>query len=407
MNRQKTMLKYPAEMEPMFPKKNADLVDLAMDVHREAAALGRSLHKITRERIAEILRHINSYYSNLIEGHHTHPSDIERAVRREYDTDSAKRNLQELSLAHIEVQRRIEERINEYPGLEISTSEFLCWIHKTFYDQVPAEFRRIDDPATGESITMVPGELRQRLVEVGRHLPPIPDALPAFLNRFHEAYNPDDLHGSTKLIAIAASHHRLAWIHPFLDGNGRVARLFSHAFMIKAKIESHGLWTISRGLSRRVEDYRRYLALADSSRMGDYDGRGHLSESRMGEFCTFFLDTCLDQIGFMGELLDLDNLQNRIKGYVDLRSHHMIPNEDELRPEAKFILVEVMLRGQVPRGEAKRITGLNERTARSLVSQLEKEELIMSDSHKGPIRFSIPSKVVGYYFPSLYPEGMI
>ena len=82
------MFNNPSEMEPMFPKRSSELIDLAMDIHREAAALGTSLHKVTRRRIADLLRHINSYYSNLIEGHHTHPSDIERAVRKDYDTDS-------------------------------------------------------------------------------------------------------------------------------------------------------------------------------------------------------------------------------------------------------------------------------------------------------------------------------
>ena len=85
----------------------------------------------------------------------------------------------------------------------------------------------------------------------------------------------------------------------------------------------------------------------------------------------------------------------------------LLSGEDELRPEAKYILVEVMLRGEVPRGEAKRISGLNERTARSLVSRLEKEGLITSETHRSPIRFSIPPKVVGYYFPNLYPVGTI
>jgi len=401
------MFENSSEMEPMFPKGNGGLVDVAMEVHREAAALRNSLHKITRKSIADLLRHINSYYSNLIEGHHTHPADIERAVRKDYDTDAKKRELQELSLAHIEVQKEIENRLSEDPNLEICSKEFICWIHSAFYKQVPEEFRKIEDPNTSEIVLMEPGALRNRLVKVGRHTPPLPDALVGFMDRFSHSYNPDQLHGAKKLIAVAASHHRLAWIHPFLDGNGRVVRLFSHAYMKKAQIESHGLWTISRGLSRQKDDYQGYLALADSPRQGDYDGRGNLSDQGLREFCQFFLEICLDQIQFMGELLDLDNLQKRIKGYVDLRSQNMITEEPELRQEAKYVLNEVMLRGEVPRGEAKRVTGLGERTARSLVSQLEDEELVISESHRSPIQFNIPPKVVGYYFPNLYPEGSI
>ncbi len=66
-----------------------------------------------------------------------------------------------------------------------------------------------------------------------------------------------------------------------------------------------------------------------------------------------------------------------------------------------------MVRGEVPRGEIKRISGLGERTARDLTSQLESEELVVSKNHRSPLRFNVPAKVVGYYFPKLYPEGSI
>ena len=398
---------HPREMEPLFPSQNEELIDLAMTVHRRAAELGGSLHKVTRRVVADLLRHINSYYSNLIEGHHTHPADVERAARKEYDENPKKRALQKLSLAHIEVQKQIEKRLREEPELEISSPEFLCWIHDRFYELVPEDFRHIKDPSTGEEFLMEPGKLRDRLVEIGNHLPPHPESLKAFMDRFNEKFNPDHLHGTKKLISVASSHHRLAWIHPFVDGNGRVARLFSHACMKKAQIESHGLWTISRGLARESETYKNMLANADSSRKGDYDGRGNLSADALKEFCFYFLETCLDQIEFMSELLDLDNLSQRIHGYIDLRAQGILTGEKQLKEESKYILTEVMLRGEVSRGDAKRVTGLSERSARRVLSALEDEELITSESHRSPVRFSIPPKVVGYYFPDLYPEGRI
>ena len=398
---------HPREMEPLFPSQNEELIDLAMTVHRKAAELGGSLHKITGRAVADLLRHINSYYSNLIEGHHVHPADVERAARKEYDEDPQKRDLQKLSLAHIEIQKRIEERLREEPELEISSPEFLCWIHGSFYELVPENFRRLKDPSSGEEFLMEPGKLRARMVEVGNHMPPHYESLKSSMNRFNEVVNPDHLHGTKKLIAIASSHHRLAWIHPFIDGNGRVARLFTHAFMKKAQIESHGLWTISRGLARENETYRNKPANADSSRKGDYDGRGNLSEKSLQEFCFYFLKTCLDQIEFMSELLDLDNLTHRINGYINLRAQGLLSGEEELKEESRYILTEVMLRGEISHGDAKRVTGLPERTARRVLSALEDEELVTSESHKSPVRFSIPPKVIGYYFPDLYPEGRI
>lgn len=401
------MFDHPRQMEPMFPKESSDLVNLAMEVYRKSASLDDLLHPVTRKEVTRLLRHINSYYSNRIEGEHTTPADIERAVKKEYSRDEKKKRLQMLSVAHIEVQNLIDEWFSENHKLNVCSKDFICSIHREFYERVPEIFLNIHDPVSGDTIKMIPGEVRDREVTIGDHIPPKAENLELFLNRFEKAYSPGNLLGHKKLIAAAASHHRIAWIHPFLDGNGRVSRLFSYAYMKSVKLESLGLWTISRGLARRADEYRQFLAVADADRKGDYDGRGNLSESGLGRFCEFFYKVADDQVSFMRELLQLDKLRERIIGYVNLRSENMIPGEGPLREEAKYVLAEIVMRGEIKRGEVKRISGLGERTARELTSQLESEELIKSNSHRAPLHFHVPSKVVGYYFPSLYPEGSI
>lgn len=401
------MFNRPAHMEPMFPKEGNTFVELAMDVYANAAELGGMAHPITREEIARLLRHINSYYSNLIEGEHTNPADIEKAVKKKYSENEEKRRLQQLSVAHIEVQTLIDNRFDAGEDLNICSAEFLCWIHKEFYERVSESFLRIPHPEKTEPIIMTPGELRKENVRVGDHFAPIWESVPEFMKHFEQTYTSDTVMGHKKLIAVAASHHRLAWIHPFLDGNGRVTRLFTYAFMRKAGIASHGLWTLSRGLARKTEDYKMMLANADSERQGDYDGRGNLSEKALTEFSTFLFEVASDQISFMKKLLALDGLHARVQGYVTRRADNTIIDEKPLREEAKYVLSEVMMRGEIARGEVPRLIGLGERTATALIKQLLKEELVVSDSHKAPIRFHIPAKVVGYYFPDLYPAGSI
>jgi Fic family protein len=396
----------PAQMEPLFPKTEGDLSDLALKVFSESAKLSEMIHPLTRDKIVALLRHINSYYSNRIEGEHTTPADIERAVRQEFSSNEKNKRLQLLSLAHIQVQKKIDKRLDK-EDLEVVSTEFIRWIHKEFYENVPEEFRIIKNPTNDEELRLIPGELRQREVYVGDHLAPSAESLHDFMRRFEDVYRIKNLYGHKKLVAAVASHHRLAWIHPFLDGNGRVGRLFTYAFMRKTSLDSVGLWTLSRGLARSASEYKRMLALADGTRQGNYDGRGNLTEKGLVKFCEYIFNTALDQIKFMKSLLNLDELYNRISGYVQLRSQNMLPGENPLRIEAKYILTEVMMRGQVKRGEVARITGLGDRTARELTSQLLDEELLASSNHKKPLQFNIPPKVVGYYFPSLYPEGTI
>lgn len=378
-----------------------------MKVYADAAELGGMVHPITRKEIARLLRHINSYYSNRIEGEHTTPSDIEKAVKREYSADEAKKRLQLLSVAHIEVQKRIDERFESGEGLSVCSTGFLCWIHKEFYERVPDNFLKIYHPDRDEHIIMTPGELRNEHVIVGNHFPPRWERVPEFLKRFEEVYTSESVFGHKKLITAAASHHRLTWIHPFLDGNGRVSRLFTYAFMRKAGIDSHGLWTLSRGFARKEEEYKRMLAHADRTRQGDLDGRGNLSEKALTEFSTFFFEAADDQVSFMKKMLSLDGLYNRITSYVNRRADNTLPDEKPLRPEARHVLTEVMMRGEIARGEVPRLIGLGERTATDLIRTLLEEELVTSESNRSPLRFHIPSKVVGYYFPDLYPTGQI
>jgi Fic family protein len=390
----------PTSMLPMLPTVGlGELTELALEVIRRSSALGAQLHPLTRATVVELLRKMNSYYSNLIEGHATHPIAIEQALKADYSIEPRKRALQVESAAHIEVQRLIEGRLDAEPELNVTTPEFLCWIHREFYSRVPDELREVH--GEGQPVWLDPGELRNRPVQVGRHVPPLPDALPKFLHRFSEAYSPLRWEGSTQVIATGASHHRLAWIHPFLDGNGRVTRLFTDAWLRKARIDGHGLWTVTRGLARHKERYFASLESGDQPRRGDLDGRGALSDEALSGFCRFFLETALDQIDFMSGLLELDQLQKRIAGWVEQRA-----SVKELRPESVHLLREVLLRGEVARGEAARITGLPERTARLVVRQLVDEQLVSSKTEKSALRLGLPVRAVGYWLPRLYPEGV-
>ena len=202
------------------------------------------------------------------------------------------------------------------------------------------------------------------------------------------------------LVAAAAAHHRLAWIHPFLDGNGRVVRLFTHAWLAKAGVDSDGLWTISRGLARRKAEYQAALANADEKRLNGFDGRGYLSQRYLGEFCQFFLSAAVDQVEFMGELLGLDGMLKRIAGFAERGEA-----AKELPRGAGLVLRELFLRGEIARGDVARIVGASARTAQKVTGELLAKGLATSGSPKGPLRLGFPAEAAGDYFPNLYPAG--
>ena len=387
-------------MEPLLPGGDEGKSSrLALALIRGAERLRASLHPITRGLVADLVRSMNSYYSNLIEGHRTRPRDIEAAIRKDFSTNPAQRSLQLQHIAHMEVQAEMEARLPSMAAGDLCSADFLCWLHGEFYRRLPDEFRKHTDEK-GKTYEVKPGEIRQGEVSVGRHMAPSSKKLGEFLKRFAEFYGPLVTAEPGSLIAAAAAHHRLTWIHPFLDGNGRVARLFTHAWFIKAGVDSNGLWTISRGLARRNADYQASLANADEKRVNDYDGRGYLSQRYLGEFCQFFLGTAVDQVGFMEGLLSLDDMLNRIAGYAGRREA-----AKALPKGSGLVLKESFLRGEIARGDVARIIGASPRTAQKVTGKLLSHRLITSNSPKGPLRLGFPADAAGEYFPNLYPAG--
>jgi len=400
----------PTKMEPMVPTdRTGALQDLALSVHTSSARLSGMLHPKTQLGVAELVRVINSYYSNLIEGHSTHPIEIERAMRRDYSHDPAKRNLQLESLAHIECQRHVEARLSEEPGIDPTTPDFIAWVHGIFYERLPEELCWVTNEKTGERLRVQGGEFRQRDVEVARHLPPKHGSLPIFLNRFNQVYRRSVLHGLDPIILAGAAHHRLAWIHPFLDGNGRVTRLFTDTYLRLIPTPGYGLWNVSRGLARGRDRYMEALSRADAGRRNDLDGRGNLSNEGLVYFCDFFLRTCLDQVEYMASVLALDGLLDRITGYVKLRTEKLAPALDDrssgVKPQAASILQEVLLRGELSRGDAAAASG-SARMGRDILPQLLAEGLLVSSMPKGPVRVGFPPHAAAYLFPDLYPLGI-
>jgi len=166
----------------------------------------------------------------------------------------------------------------------------------------------------------------------------------------------------------------------------------------QAGIGAHGLWSVSRGLARGLEsrgEYKRMMDRADSPRDGDLDGRGNLSEKALVEFTSWFLQICIDQVRFMSEMFDLDTLGERYRRFVW--------RQDSLKPESAHLLVEALVRGQLERGEAPRITGLPERTARRVLNDVVGKGLLGSRTPKGPVSLRFPADVVDELLPKLYP----
>ena len=384
-------------MEPLLigadSKHRPELTDLAVELAAGSAGFRSSLPASFLSSLAGLVRAMNCYYSNLIEGHDTHPIDIELALKGDYSGDARKRDLQVEAQAHIAVQRWIDTGGLKGPA---TTTDSITEIHRRFCEQLPDDLLWVEDPATQRKIKIVPGELRRRDVQVERHIAISAPAVPRFLRRYEDVYS--KLGKTETIIASAAAHHRLTWIHPFFDGNGRVARLVSHATLLDA-LDTGAVWSIARGLARNVGDYKGHLAACDLPRRNDLDGRGALSEDSLAAFTKFFLKVCLDQVAFMEGLMQPAQLRSRILSWADEEIRL-----DRLPPKANRILEALLYRGELPRGEAAAIVATGERQARRVASALADLGAITSDSTRAPLRLAFPAALASRWMPGLLPD---
>ena len=385
-------------MEPLQlgsdSRHREDLTELAFELTQASARLRHSIPSGILVSLANLVRSMNCYYSNFIEGHSTHPIEIERALRNEHSQDADKRILQLEAVAHTGVQNWIDS--GGLRGGRALTAEGICEIHRRFFALLPEELLWAEDQVTKARVRVQPGELRSSDVMVGQHVAVSSGSLTRFLQRFEQFYS--KVGKAESILSAAAAHHRLSWIHPFLDGNGRVARLMSHAHLLET-LDTGAAWSIARGLARSVQTYKELLANCDLTRRNDLDGRGNLGEEALAAFTRYFLTTCIDQVKFMESIIQPDRLRTRILMWAEEETRL-----GTLPLKSANLLEAVLYRGELPRADAGAAVGTEERQARRITSALLEKQVLVSESSRAPLRLAFPATLASRWMPGLFPD---
>ena len=119
----------------------------------------------------------------------------------------------------------------------------------------------------------------------------------------------------------------------------------SHATLLET-LDTRAIWSVARGLAKRVATYKELLANCDRTRRNELDGRGNLSEEALVDFTRFFLETCIDQVDFMEKLVQPNELRERIQLWVNEEARLQ-----RINPKAGLLLDAILHRGEVPRGD--------------------------------------------------------
>lgn len=250
------MFNHHSQAEPYLPAFSEELLAQARGVVQDAQDLLRCVPRDGASEIFQLTSHMNAKYSNLLES--------------------------ETGEKFIESHQGAEVALDKLGSIR---SDALCTatlqeIHRELFKNIHPQSTR-------------PGEFRLCNVKVQKHVPPEWESVPFFLRRIEAVYWKEWKNPAQFLIVAAAAHHRLQWVHPFSDGNGRSIRLQSQLAL--RSINSQ-FWSLSRAFWNHRDAYYQMLAMADSPRFSDLDGRGNLSHQCLVDWCRFFIEICRSEI---------------------------------------------------------------------------------------------------------------
>lgn len=375
-------------------KKREYLLDLAAEAIRSASALNGSVAPDLRRQLRLLTGIINTYASNLIEGHDTRPHDILKAVNSETAPKDQEALIQ-AAVRSAQLQVTIDDDEELIGGL--LTPEVIRFLHRNLFSSTPELLETPDAKFCG-----LPGKTRGpgMHVKVGKHIPPKGEAVDGLLESMLRYYRDQKGLSAAKLIDAAAMHHRLLYLHPFAEGNGRTVRIYTHALMHRAGAGGGGLWSISRGLARGTDQfagepkgqYKALLASADKERQGGTtDGRGALSLRALEEFVEWFLLVAIDQIDYMSGVYDFPGLRARAEAVWAARL-----SDKPALAEQSLPILRRLFAGELSRKEAWELVGKSPRTGRNVVARLLEEGLIYSESERGGLQLMLA-------YPGLLP----
>jgi Fic family protein len=209
----------------------------------------------------------------------------------------------------------IDENVKEKTKIDRA---LISEVHKILVNGLTA-------PPSGEG-SRYPGQLRPVDVAIKKsnHTPPSHIKVPQYFDELIDFVN-KPLETQYHLLVVAISHHRMAWIHPFDNGNGRLVRMFTYAILIKQgfQVKTGRILNPTAIFCMDRNKYYNMLSMADS---GDSD--------KTLEWCSYVLEGLRLEIEKIDKLLDLKYMINAIllpaisyslsKGHINRQEYDII-----------------------------------------------------------------------------------
>lgn len=106
-------------------------------------------------------------------------------------------------------------------------------------------------------------KFRTGVVTVGTHQAPEVELLDYCMKQFFDFYNADNI--ECPYIKVAIVHFYFVYMHPFCDGNGRIARLITSDFLIRSGLNNFSAITLSKTINETAPAYYQAIENSENS----------------------------------------------------------------------------------------------------------------------------------------------
>ena len=280
---------YPLRL--LAPSFDSPLTGLIMELdHLRKQQLDSTTPAYLFYQLKHLFHLFESVGSARIEGNNTTVAEyIETKIEGETASPKVDEGIQEI--ANIEfAMGYIEEYIGSgYP------------INETFLKAI----QQIIVQDLGREGDMYAGAYRPANVRIANssHCPPESNLVPVYMEELFSVLR-DDASFQFDLIKVALAHHRLVWIHPFNNGNGRTVRLFTYALLLHYKFGVDIADRIVNPTAIFCSDRDRYYQMLSEADSGE--------EDKLLAWCEYVLSGLKVEIEKVKRLCDYDYVQRRI-----------------------------------------------------------------------------------------------
>ncbi|MBD0678076.1 hypothetical protein [Pseudomonas sp. PSB11] len=177
-----------------------------------------------------------------------------------------------------------------------------------------------------------------------------------------------------RIVAVLCQHYQLLHRRTLRNGIGAFARALTFEYFALLGLHPQ-LWSLSRGLGRRLDEYQSATGMNDPMQTDGFEGAQQLIGREQLAFIDFMLGVCHEEVDYVTTALNRRRLRESVTRAYKTNSRL---KDSGIRPETMPALLALLLQGALPRSEFLTFTGLPYEAVDDQINRLIKLGIVMS-----------------------------